>query len=199
MNLRKVNLADCAAIRQGYQFRSKVRSDPDGTVPIVQMADIVEGRAVNWASLQTVSEDKMKPEHYLKEGDLLFCARGANNYSFVLDQVPCKNPVAVSQFLIVQTNREKLLPEYLAWYLAQKDALDYLKSNTLVSTVPLINKRTLEEMEIPLPPIETQNAIAKVYTLSLREERITRDLLRLKKRMIDAVMMKSLEGKVKHV
>lgn len=140
MTVRKVKLSEIALIRQGYQFRSKIITDSKGEIPVIQMANIDSGKTINWKSVQCVSE-QIKEEHFLKEGEVLFCARGVHNYSFVINKHDIKkNTIAVSQFLVIKPDTERLLPSYLTWYLSQKDALDFMRSNTLMSTVPLINK-----------------------------------------------------------
>ncbi|MGL4369335.1 MAG: restriction endonuclease subunit S [Spirochaetota bacterium] len=195
MSVPRIKLSEAAFIRQGYQFRSKIESSPEGEISVVQMADIKSGKTINWDSVQYVSDKQIKPDHYLNPGDIIFCARGLNNYSLVLKEDLRERTVAVSQFLVIDTDKTKLLPSYLAWYLSQNEAIEYLRSNTLMSTVPLINRRTLDEMPIPLPPLEKQNTIANIYELSLREENLIERISSLKAQLLNAIMYTSIIGR----
>ena len=193
--ITRVKLSHAASIRQGYQFRSKIVTDPNGQIPVIQMANIDSGKSINWKTVQYVAE-QIKEEHYLKSGDLLFCARGINNYSLVIDDAICKHSIAVSQFLIIKPDPAKLHPYYLAWFLSQKEAIDYIRSNTLMSTVPLINKITLEEMLITLPSLEQQKTIANIYELSGKENTLIEKIQSLKSRKRNAIMLSAITGKV---
>jgi len=191
----RVKLSQAASIRQGYQFRSKIITDPNGEIPVIQMANIDSGKFINWKSVQCIS-DQIKEEHYLKPGDLIFCARGTNNYSLVIDNTVRRNSIAVSQFLVIEPDTTKLLPSYLAWFLSQKDSIDYIRSNTLMSTVPLINKITLEEMPIPLPSLEKQNTIANIYELASKENDLIQRIQSLKSKKLNTIMLSAITGRV---
>lgn len=189
-----IRLSEAAKIRQGYQFRSRIVAEPDGNISVIQMADIANGKSINWENITYVSGD-IKTEHYLKKGDVLFCARGNNNYSIVINDTNFNaNAIAVSQFLIIEPDTLKLHPSYLAWYLSQKETTDYIRSNTLVSTVPLINKKTLEELILPLIPLERQNIIANIYELSRRENELIEKIQDLKSKMLNAIMLTAITG-----
>ncbi len=195
MAIEEVKLSDTANIRQGYQFRSKIITDHKGKIPVIQMANINSGKTIDWESVQSVSEE-IKENHYLNEGDVLFCARGVHNYSLVVKKEDIKkNTIAVSQFLIIKPDSTLLLPTYLIWYLSQKEALDYMRSNTLMSTVPLINKKTLEEMMLPLPPLATQKTISDIYELSGKEKELVNKIQNLKTKKLNSILLSSITGR----
>jgi len=193
MGRNRVLLSNIAEIRQGYQFRKKIENNPDGAINLVQMANIIDSKNIDYQNLAHTSKTGFKKEHFLNKGDILFCARGKNNYALLIDK-DIQNTIAVSQFFIIRTNKTKLLPAYLAWYLAQPEAVAYFKSNTLMSTVPLINKKTIENFKLALPSISKQKIIANVYRLKEKERYLTEQILHEKEKLINAVLLKSIKN-----
>lgn len=56
---------------------------------------------------------------------------------------------------VIRPHREKILDDYLVYYLVSTDLSDYITW----TTVPKLNQERLKLIEIPLPPLETQKAI----------------------------------------
>ena len=56
---------------------------------------------------------------------------------------------------VIRPHREKILDDYLVYYLVSSDLSDYITW----TTVPKLNQERLKLIEIPLPPLETQKAI----------------------------------------
>jgi restriction endonuclease S subunit len=158
------------------------------------MENISQNRKIDWDNLTLVDNETIQVSHFLKKGDILFCSRGANNYSMLIGNLESA-VIAVSQFYIIRAYRDRLDPAYLCWYFTQPEAVSYFKSNTLMSTVPLINKKTLDNMPVPLPPHEKQKIIAEVYKLLIRENDIM-DLLKDRKiRVINKMLSISMSDK----
>ncbi len=191
-DIKTAKLSQIAYIRQGYQFRKSIENVPSGDIKVIQMADIIDNYSVNWSHLFHVHEENINPLHFLKDNDILFCSRGINNYNIVLEKV--SNPmIAVSQFLVIKTDDNAVNPGYLSWYLNQPEAMAYFKKNTLTSTVPLINKSTLNEMMIPLPSLQEQKIIAEINKLSIKEKDLI-DLINDKRKiMINQILRQRIE------
>lgn len=193
MHNKSVHLARIAEIRHGFQFRKKIEGTTSGAIRVIQMANIVDNRKIDFCSLFFVDE-VIKPDHFLQKDDILFCARGSNNYAIIIDE-DIAPTVAVSQFHIIKVDNRKIVPAYLAWYFAQGEALLYLKSNTLMSTVPLINKKTLEDMPIPLPSLDLQKVISEIYTLHQKENELIELITSKKTRLINTILQKTLSSR----
>jgi len=188
-----VSLLELAEIRHGYQFRKKIGNVPNGSIKVVQMANIINGKRINYQNLAKTSENGFRPEHFLKKEDILFCARGVNNYALFIDE-DIENTIAISQFFIIRTNKEKLLPAYLAWYLGQPKAVAHFKANTLMSTVPLINTKTIKSIKIPVPQIEKQKTIAEVYKLKEKERELIVQIISKKEKMLNRMLQNSIDS-----
>lgn len=187
-------LSEVAEIKQGYQFRKKVENIPDGLIKVVQMADVINGKKIDYDNLVRTEDRGFKSEHFLKKGDILFCARGLNNYALLIDD-DIQNTIAVSQFFIIRTKKSLILPDYLVWYLAQPEAVAYFRTHTLISTVPLINKKSLENIEIPVPPISTQENISRIYRLKEREKYLIEQIADKKEMLVNSILRKSIKNR----
>lgn len=193
MKKTKIFLSELAEIRQGYQFRKKIESVPDGLIRVVQMTNVINGKRIDYQNLSKIPENRFKPEHYLKKDDVLFCARGVNNYALIIDE-DIKNTIAISQFFIIRTKKEVLLPAYLAWYLGQQEAVAHFKANTLMSTVPLINTKAIKSIKIPVPAIEKQKTIAEIYRLKENERELMEQIINKKEKMLNEILQSSINN-----
>lgn len=186
MKLNKI-----AEIRQGYQFRKKVNFVLDGEIKVLQMID-VENNLFSYNSLLRIKYEETLRKHFLQKDDILFCTRGSNNYNILLkDDV--LNLIAVSQFLVITPQKNKIVPAFLSWYLKQPKIIAYFNAHRLPSTVPLINKKVLEDLNIELPPLIIQQKIAKTTTLMLEEKRLVKEIYSKKEKMINQILRDSIK------
>jgi len=184
MNTKLKNITN---ISSGQTFRKKVESDVNGQVWVIQMKDLNKSYTSIAQTPVSVNEQDISQSQLLENGDILFLAKGNNNKAFVFQE---SHPaVAVSLFFIFKTDRGKLLPEYLAWFLNQKDTQNLLKSTREGSTVSSIKKVTLENLLIPLPSIEEQEYIAKIYSLHTKEEQLGLKLAEKRNNLIDTLLI----------
>lgn len=85
---------------------------------------------------------------------------------------PLTNMLVSTGFAVITTDKSKVEPNYLYLYLTQERLTNYLQSiaEQRVSAYPAINVSDLKTLNIYLPPIEEQKAIAD--TLSVLDDKI---------------------------
>lgn len=134
--------------------------------------------------------NKQTEKHLLNEGDVLFAAKGAKNFA-----VSIKNKmglcVASSTFLVLRIkndSRIKVLPEYLVWFLNHPHNLLHLKAKAIGTGVPSISKKTLDDMEIILPPVITQETIVIIDNLRRREKELKAKIEKLREQQIQQLL-----------
>lgn len=175
-----MNLNNIAAVRSGYPFRGKLPLSPTG-VRVIQMKDFnISGVSLN--SLKHVAIKKVKPELLLRNGDVLFLCRGANNQALCINGIQEKT-VCTTQFFILRTKNKEVLPEFLAWLLNQKHAQAYLNSRTAgaMATVRNITRGVLEKTPLTIPTLDMQKKILEVTALRDKEEEIYSKLIETRK------------------
>jgi len=122
----------------------------------------------------------------LKPGDLLFAGKGGRSQAVLFDQT--EETLANSLFVVINTDGKELDPGYLLWFLNSPKAQAYFRANMMGTTVPNITLSTLKELEVPVPPVAAQKAIARVHELALREEHILNELVQQRKALVEEVL-----------
>jgi restriction endonuclease S subunit len=142
----------------------------DGEVYYLQARDFDVDRNVV-ANLQpTLSYSKNLEKHFLNTGDILIVSKGLTFLSAVYDG-GYSPAVASTVFLVIRIEyKQKIIPEYVSWYLNLASTQYELNSFAKGSAIPSINKTVLTEIEIPLPSIEKQHLVLKIAQLKNKEK-----------------------------
>lgn len=170
-------LGDVAEVRLGLQVRGSLRFDPQGEWQLIQIKDLDERRRLRADDLSRIH---WEPASALRcevvHGDVLFLSRGQRNFAIAMVS-PTPKTLAASYFFIVRPQNDLLLPEYLAWYLNQPPAQEYLHSRARRgSHMPIVPKAAFEELPIALPPLPMQRTIVRLAALGEREHSLLEDL-----------------------
>lgn len=176
----KVRLKYLTEIQSGYPFRGAVVAGPPQCgVAVVQMRDLGEKlvpdlREVDWNNAISV-----KPVHLVKFGDVLFRGRGNAPAGYCLRKLPALC-IAAAPLLRLRLRSNVLLPEFLAWYLRQKTAQVYFEGNAQGSAMRMVGIDVLENLMIPVIPLEKQQKIIELVELFERERELAQKLIALK-------------------
>ncbi len=187
-------LKDIATIQTGYTFRSRPEASEGGEVAVIQMKDLLEDNTVSCDDLLRVDMRVVKDHHLVKEGDLIFRSRGSLSTSAILLNNPGKAVVAAPLLKIVVNNHNKILPEYLNWFISQKDAQSFLTSRAGGTIQKMISKQALEELEVVFPNIEQQKSIVKLAILSAQEKELLHTLADKREQYISTVLIQFAKG-----
>ncbi len=110
-----------AAVQMGYSFRSRLEACEDGGVAVIQMKDLLDDDTVGCDGLVKIDMETVKEHHLVQRGDLVFRSRGHVTAAAVLLEDPGKAVVAAPLLRIRVTKKDLILPEYLSWYISQRD------------------------------------------------------------------------------
>lgn len=141
-----------------------------------------------YGQLQKVLIPDLKAEgisekHLLKEGDVLFAAKGTKNFAAVFENHN-EPAVASTSFFILRIYNHKVLPQYLAWFLNNHTTQSVLKSQAIGTSIPSISKHVLENLEITIPDFETQYNILQIVKLRSREKALKQEIETLREKQI---------------
>ena len=190
-----MRLAKIARVQSGYITRRKVEPYDDGSHFLLQAKD-VDGHRLVYRTDDLFRFDPVLSgkDWILKRGDVLFMARGARNYSVLLGEIP-NSVVAAACFFIVRVSTEKLLPEYLFWYLNQAPVAHYLSRHSGRGVhMPVVRRAVLENLDLPLPPLGTQKKIAELDALMRQEQQLLDKLAQKRKNLISMACLKAVRG-----
>ena len=182
-------LGDLADVRAGYLTREAVRNDPEGTHRLLQIRDFSRDRAtVNVTDMVRLTPESRSSVCPLQPGDVVFLAKGANNFAAAISGLP--TPTLAASYFFILRPKPAILSGYLAWFLNHESTRALLtRLATTGAHMPIIRRDVLEALEIPLPPLTTQKAIAALDSLRLQEQALLTDLARKQQELISSVCM----------
>ncbi|MBN1365690.1 MAG: restriction endonuclease subunit S [Syntrophaceae bacterium] len=193
---KSTKLKETADVYVGYQAKTRIHEDANGSHFLVQGRDIDQSLHLK-DKIFIRFNPEIKIENYLlNKGDILFQARGADNYACLIHKkIP--NTIAAGSFYIIRTNKPEIHPAYLAWWLnlphVQK-SFQSIRSGTLISYVSI---KALSEIEIPIPHYSIQTKIARVFELWKKEENLVKIIQDSRKALIQAACQKSVKKSTK--
>ena len=139
-------LSNVLEVQNGYAFDSKLFNDNRDGVPLIRIRDVNSGLS------NTFYSGEYDPKYLVKDGDLLigmdgdFKANIWNHGSALLNQRVCR-----------LQNFEGAIKKYV-FYLIQSE-LSRIQSETYAVTVKHISSSQIQNISIPLPPLEVQEQI----------------------------------------
>ena len=160
-----IRLKDIAEIRSGVYLNSP----PGDKVAYMQMKDLLMDSPEKIASF--VEYNPRMEKNLLRKGDLLFAGKGTT-YLCTLFNLDIK-AVASTTLYVIRVQNDKVLPEYLCWY------LNLLKS-------------TLEELEIPIPDKATQRKVMEISRLQERETYLINTLAEKRASIVNQLLINEI-------
>lgn len=190
----KAKISELATVQMGYSFRSRLEASESGEVAVIQMKNLLENNTVYCDDLTRIDMKDMKDHHLAQRGDLVFRSRGLQTTTAILLEDPGKAIVAAPLLRIRVTNPNKILPEYLNWYINQRDAQIFLASRTEGSAQKMISKQAIEDLEVALPTLEKQKSILELAMLSAHEQTLLHTLADKREQYLSTVLMQLAKG-----
>lgn len=130
-------------------------------------------------------------KHLLKNGDVLFAAKGTKNFAAVFENHN-EPSVASTSFFVIRPTDNKVLPQFLAWFLNNPTTQTLLKAQAIGTSIPSISKQVLENLEIPVPDIKTQKAIVEISKLRNREKFLKQQIEVLRDKKVNQQILKAI-------
>lgn len=130
-------------------------------------------------------------KHLLKDGDVLFAAKGTKNFAAVFENHN-EPSVASTSFFVIRPTDNKVLPEFLAWFLNNHTTQTLLKAQAIGTSIPSISKQVLENLEMPVPDIKTQKAIVEISKLRNKEKSLKQKIETLREKQIQVILLQAV-------
>ena len=161
---------------------------PYGDVCYLQIKDLLSESPEKTASKVILSS---KNERYLlAKGDLLFAGKGTTYLCKVFDlDIPA---IASTTLYIIRLTSKDILPDYLCWYLNQPSVMAMMKAQQVGTGTPLIHKQVVEDFEIPVPNLETQQRIVELAKLQVREKELYQAIAEKRQLIANQLIMNKL-------
>lgn len=131
----------------------------NGQYKMVRISDI-QNNKVLWDTVPycEIKDDDVET-YQLAEDDILFARTGGTvGKSFLVKEVPC-NAVYAGYLIRTRFDAQKLVPEYLKFFMESQLYWQQLRNGTIATAQPNCNGQTLSKMVVPIPPLEEQHRI----------------------------------------
>ncbi len=189
----KVVLRDIASVQSGYSFRSRLESMDSGTVAVIQMKDLASDNKVNCDELVRLDMEIPKEHHLVRSGDLIFRSRGLTSNSALLVDDP-GDAILAAPLLRIRITNDCIMPAYLNWFISQRPAQVYLASCSEGTSLKMISKLSLENLEVVVPSLQQQRMIVELASLAEKEQRITKLIAEKRIQYITLKLLQIAEG-----
>jgi restriction endonuclease S subunit len=174
-----------AQIKQIAKIRTGTYLKPDEIKGIVylQVKDFNDRGEYIGNAAGNNSEDYISELHLLKDGDILFAAKGTKNFAAVYRR---SDPRAVaSTVFFVLSLKKDVLPEYVAWFINHPKTQRLLKTEAMGTSIPSISIGAISELEISIPDIQTQQIVVRLENLRSQERKLNQELNFYKEQLLD--------------
>ena len=194
MGNKTVKLSEIAHIESGFSAKGAIGHEPDGTHQVIMGKHLNPGEPYHYESEHELrmSPGRLADKYLLAPDDILFTSRGTSNFPVVLKDFP-QPAIAPSTFYVIRT-KQTVLPDYLAWAMCQDPFQLQLKDIRVGSGTLMVSRTGLDDLTIPLPPLEMQEKIVRLGELMQRERKLRRDLLDETERLQMALGRKILQS-----
>lgn len=127
------------------------------------------------------------PREYLSQvGDIVI--RLSAPYTAVLVDKESEGMVVSSNFVIVRTDPQELLPEFLYWLLNTSEVKHRMFENSSSNMLGAVKPKFFAEYEITPLPIPEQQKIAAINALAKAESKLLRQLANAKEQYYEAIL-----------
>lgn len=184
----KTTLKDISSIQTGLF----AKTDTKGDIVYLQAKHFNEQGKLNSILHADLKQDNITKKHLLRDGDVLFAAKGRKNFAAVYEEHNLPT-VASTSFFVIRLIDKSILPEYLAWFLNHPSTQELLKSQAIGSAIVSISKSVLEKVEISLPDLQTQQAILKIWELRNNEKNLKQQIESLREKQIQQLIINAIK------
>lgn len=164
-----LQLKNIAAIFRGINVIRNIIESPTGKYKIINLADVQNGQLL-LDNLKNYETGSMKPDAYLvRPGDLLITARGSvTKICCVPEDIP-ENILISQNFYGLRSKGMGIAPRVLQLYLESPVGCYLLESIKSGTTLPLLDRRSLEELRIPKTLLENAERTEAVFLSGKKE------------------------------
>lgn len=161
--VKKLRLKDAATVFRGKAVNAKGES---GNVAVINISNITD-TGIDYENLDQIEEEERKVLRYiLEDGDVLVTARGTTVKIAVFEKqsmicIPSAN-------INVIRPKDMLRGAYLKLFLESPVGMKMLQSLQRGTGVVNINYKDIIELEVPVLPLEAQDALIEKYNAGLK-------------------------------
>ncbi|MCL4352906.1 restriction endonuclease subunit S [Patescibacteria group bacterium] len=170
-NWQKIKLGDACTLVKGVTYKSSDYATSTEGMVFLTLKSIAKGGGFNFDGIKYY-KGIASPDQFVSPNDLIIANTDLTRDGDVIgaplfipqidNQDKCVFSMDISKLV---TDESKLNREYLYHYLLTQKSRDYMRSISNGSTVLHLNTKQVNNLEIPLPPLDLQSKIANYLFL----------------------------------
>lgn len=186
----ETTLDQIAKVDSGFAFRGKVKSEPGGSLTVLQLKDVSDLSAGNGlvqgvpGEAVVINDDARYAKYRLEPNDLLLQVRG---HQFKVARFESPVAAIAAQGVAVIRAGDVVLPDYLFWLLRHPNTQDALHRLAKGTHIPFLSKKALAQLAVPIPPLREQHQIVAADALRTQQRNAYQQLLTLNDQLVDAI------------
>lgn len=183
-----MKLGEIATVRSGLVLSRKLaRDNPVQRYRLINLRSITADGYIDLNETDVYDAKQTLPDEYLSQvGDIVI--RLSAPYTAVLIDEENEGMVVSSNFVIVRTDPQVLLPDYLYWLLNTSEVKHRMFESSSSNMLGAVKPRFFSEYEITPLPISEQQRIAAINTLAKTEAKLLRQLANAKEQYYEAIL-----------
>lgn len=183
-----MKLGEIASVRSGLVLSRKLaRENPVQRYRLLNLRSITPEGYIDMNETDVFDAKETLPGEYLSQvGDIVI--RLSAPYTAVLIDEESEGMVVSSNFVIVRTDPQELLPEFLYWLLNTSEVKHRMFENSSSNMLGAVKPKFFAEYEITPLPIPEQQKIAAINALAKAESKLLRQLANTKEQYYEAIL-----------
>lgn len=145
-----------------YKKQDLANEQSENHIPVLRANNISNGK-LNYKDLVFVNKEKIKPTQMIKKGDIII-ATSSGSLSVVGKAAQACEDLNMSfgAFCKLMRSSDKVDPKYVGYYFQSPKYRQTISSLANGANINNIKNEHIDELIIPLPPLETQKKIVEV-------------------------------------
>ncbi|MBD5148430.1 MAG: restriction endonuclease subunit S [Oscillibacter sp.] len=193
-----MNLGSVAAIRSGLVLSRKLsREQSPYCYPLLNLRAIHPDGYILSDSLEVFHAiEPLSQEYLTQQSDIII--RLSIPYTPILIVPDMVGMVVSSNFTIIRSNQEQVLPEYLLWLLSTPEMKKKIYESSSSNMLSAVRPSFFADLDIPFLSLVDQRKIAQLNLLAKRESRLLKRLAEEKEKyyaiVIDRAQKRMIGG-----
>ena len=183
-----MKLGEIASVRSGLVLSRKLaRENPVQRYRLLNLRSITPEGYIDMNETDVFDAKETLPGEYLSQvGDIVI--RLSAPYTAVLVDEESEGMVVSSNFVIVRTDPQVLLPEFLYWLLNTSEVKHRMFENSSSNMLGAVKPKFFADYEITPLPIPEQQKIAAINALAKAESKLLRQLANAKEQYYESIL-----------
>lgn len=190
-------LGDIAEIKTGLVLsrkKAEIKTDVKATYKLLTLNNIGEdGSIINDSFEEFFCNELLEDHYFTKEGDVLL--RLSRPFTAIYIDQSLLGLLVPSYFAVIKVNEEKILPQFLAWYLNTNNVKKELQRSQSGSRIASTNQQAIKRIPIRETPISKQKTWIKLYALHQKEKLLYKKLIEEMELYFQGITRQLLGGK----